>query len=301
MTMFNICGMQLDLPASGGIGALELETRKTTAKVPWLDMVVFGELAVNGPDIRCAEPTGGPTELRLQRLAAESGVWLVPGSFYEIADDLVYNTSIVIDPSGSVVARYRKLFPWAPWEGAVSRGTEPVVWDIPGVGRFGLSVCYDSWFPETTRALAWMGAEVIIHPTATDTVDRNIELVLAQAHAASNQCSWIEVNSAAPLAVGRSIVVGPEGDVVHQAGHGREIITTQVDLERIRRVRDQGSFGFNQVLKNLRDFNLGLPQYGGRPMAPSEAWSQMGEAHAIASESESESESQSAEQAASAY
>jgi predicted amidohydrolase len=226
--------------------------------------------------VRFAEPAGGPTETRLRKLAESLGIWLVPGSSYERDGDKIYNTSVVIDPGGNIVARYRKVFPWAPWEAGISPGTEHTVWDIPGVGRFGISICYDSWFPETTRAMAWSGAEVIIHPTATATVDRPVELVLARSHAATNQCYWVEVNSAGPLAVGQSIVVGPEGDVVHQAGNGREVITAQLDLAKVRRVRSHGSFGLNQVLKTLRDSSASFPQYENRTIAASGPWDQLG-------------------------
>jgi len=279
MTLFSICALQLDLPNGGGLEVLERTARDTVTAYPWIDMVVFGELAVHGTDRAAAEPLDGPTVQRLRRLAEQLGVWLVPGSMFERAGDEIFNTSIVIDPGGAIVARYRKMFPWKPWEDSVTAGTEPVVWDIPGVGRFGVSICYDSWFPETTRALAWLGAEVIIHPTATATVDREVELALAQAHAASNQCYWVEVNSAAPLAVGRSIVVGPDGEVLHRAGAGREVITVQLDLDRVRHARENGSFGLNQVLKSLRDSTVGLPQNGDAPLHESAAWAELGPLH----------------------
>jgi deaminated glutathione amidase len=276
MTRFSVCGLQLDLAASGNLERLEREARHAKVTYPWIDMIVFGELAVHGLDPDFAEPADGPTEQRLRRLADRLGVWLVPGSMFERDGDHVYNTAPVIDPSGDVVARYRKLFPWLPWEAGVTPGGEHVVWDVPDVGRFGISICYDSWFPETTRALAWLGAEAIIHPTATSTVDRGVELVLARANAAMNQCWWVEVNSAAPLAVGQSIVTGPEGEVVHQSGAGSELVTAQVDLSRVREVRERGSFNLNQVLKSLRDSTVSFPQYGGATPARTAGWDGLG-------------------------
>ena len=87
-------------------------------------------------------------------LSGFDAIWLVPGSHFERVDDKLYNTALVIDPSGAVVARYRKMFPFLPYETAISPGTEFCVFDVPAVGRFGLSICYDMWFPETTRTLA---------------------------------------------------------------------------------------------------------------------------------------------------
>jgi len=273
---FGVCGLQLALEANDNLGRIEEEARKVKATYPWIDMLIFGELAVHGVETRFAEPAGGPTEQHLQRLASELAVWMVPGSMFELDGKTIYNTTPIIDPTGQVVARYRKLFPWHPWEAGVTPGAEPVVWEIPGVGRFGISICYDSWFPETTRAMAWMGAEAIIHPTATSTVDRHVELVLAQANAALGQCYWVEVNSSAPLAVGRSIVAGPEGEVVHQAESGPELVTSQLDLARVRDVRENGAFGLNQVLKSLRDSEVAFPQFGGAGIAESPTWRSLG-------------------------
>src|SRR5205814_6411054 len=123
-----------------------------------------------------------------------------------------------------VVVRQRKLFPFTPYEAGVAGGSELSVFDIPAVGRFGVTVCYDMWFPETTRTLAAMGAEVILHPSLTTTIDRDIELAIARANAAQNQCFWFDINGIAAGGVGRSIVVGPSGDVLHQAGGEEEAI-----------------------------------------------------------------------------
>ncbi len=86
---------------------------------------------------------------------------------YELAGDHVYNTASVIDPAGEVVGRYRKMFPFEPYERGISAGDEFLVFDVPEVGRFGVSICYDTWFPEVPRTLAAMGAEVILRPTLT--------------------------------------------------------------------------------------------------------------------------------------
>src|SRR5947208_2605939 len=81
--------------------------------------------------------------------------------------------------------------------------------NVPEVGRVGLSICYDMGFPETSRTLAAMGAEVILHPTMTDTIDREVELTVARATAAMNQCYFFDINGVGGGGVGRSIIVGP--------------------------------------------------------------------------------------------
>ena len=113
-------------------------------------------------------------------------------------------------PDGTIAASYRKVFPWRPYE-RYRPGTRFVTADLAGVGRVGLSVCYDSWFPEHTRHLAWMGAEVMVNVVKTTTVDRAQELVLARANAIVNQVFFVSVNAAAPVGRGQSLVVDPEG------------------------------------------------------------------------------------------
>ena len=81
----------------------------------------------------------------------------------------------------------------------VARGNRHTVFDIPDVGRFGVSICYDMWFPETTRTLAWMGAEVILHPSLTNTIDRDVEISIARASAATNQCYFVDLNCSGRL------------------------------------------------------------------------------------------------------
>jgi predicted amidohydrolase len=88
---------------------------------------------------------GGPTELAFCRIAQALKLWLVPGSLYVREGDRVHNVIPVIDPGGRVVARHRKMFPFLPYETGVASGTEFVVFDVPLVGRFGISNCYDMW------------------------------------------------------------------------------------------------------------------------------------------------------------
>ncbi len=147
---------------------------------------------------------------------------------------------------------------------------------MPDAGRFGVSICYDMWFPETSRTLAWMGAEVILHPTLTNTIDRDVELSIARATAAVNQCYFVDINGAGELGYGRSCVIGPEGDVIHQAGSGEEIIPLELDLGRVRRSRERGLLGLGQPLKSFRDCEVEFPPYA-QPQTASLALRQLGQ------------------------
>ena len=254
MIPFAIAGIQMRI-ASGadnvpvmrqGLGAL-------THRFPWVQMVLFSELAAYGPSPALAQSPGGKAELAFCEMAAQHRVWLIPGSYFEQVDGRIYNTALVIDPAGAVIRRYRKMFPFRPFEVDVEPGTEFCVFDVHEVGRFGVSICYDMWFPETTRTLAALGAEVILHPTMTDTIDRDVELPIARAMAAINQCYFFDINGAGAGGVGRSIVVDPSGYVLHEAGSDTELIPIWIDLARVRWERKTGVRGLGQPLKSFRD------------------------------------------------
>jgi predicted amidohydrolase len=189
----------------------------------------------------------GPVTDALGEIARAAGIWLVPGTVYEPADDGgVHNTCLVFSPDGELVASYRKVFPWQPHETSVA-GDCFTVFDIPGVGRLGLSICYDGSFPETCRELAWMGAEVVLQPTLTTTTDRETELVTARANAIFNQIYVVSLNAAAPAGLGRSLIVDPEGIVRYQAGSAEEVITDVLDLDAVTRVREYGTYGVSRM------------------------------------------------------
>ena len=117
---------------------------------------MLGELASFGSSRDTARPGTGEAESFYAGLAREHGLWLVPGSVYERAAEHVYNTALVINPAGETVGRYRKQFPFLPYETDVEAGADYVVFDIPGAGRVGVAICYDMWFPEAMRTLAGM-------------------------------------------------------------------------------------------------------------------------------------------------
>jgi len=261
MRRFGIAALQLELGPGDNFEAIASEVAGVKRRFPWLDMVCIAELACHGVALERAEPMPGPTEKRFQGVARENGIWLLPGSFYERAGETVYNTAPVIDPQGKVVTRHRKLYPFLPFERGVASGDQHTVFDVPDVGRFGVSICYDMWFPETTRALAWHGAEVIIHPSLTNTIDREVEIAMARATAAINQCYFIDLNGAGRLAYGRSSAFGPGGEPLHLAGTGREIIALELDLDLVTNVRERGWNGLGQPLKSFRDTPMNFPQY----------------------------------------
>jgi predicted amidohydrolase len=245
---------------------------------PQTRLVVYPELHLAGDDRdadaterllrESAEPLDGPRHAVLSQLAGDLGVWLVPGSVSELADDgRIYNTALVYSPEGRLAATYRKVFPWRPYE-TCAAGDRFVVLDLPGYGRVGLSVCYDAWFPESTRQLAWMGAELVLNLVKTPTADRAQETVLARANAIVNQVFVASVNAATPSGLGRSLLVDPEGRVrVESVSEVASVLTDVVDLDAVSTVRRFGTAGLNRIWDQYGhghdDPPVRLPVYGG--------------------------------------
>jgi predicted amidohydrolase len=250
-----VAGSEDNIPR---MARLVAETRR---RFPWVTVFLFPELCVFGSDSALAEALPGEAEGRLAEIARLNRIWLLPGSLFERIGNTIFNTAPVIAPTGAVVARYRKMFPFRPYERGIESGAEFVAFDLPEIARLGVSICYDMWFPETTRTLAAMGAEVILHPTFTDTIDRDVELSIARASAAINQCYFFDINGVGDGGVGRSIVIDPSGYILHEGGHGEEVIPLLIDLNRVRNERESGFRGLGQPLKSFRDRRVEFTVY----------------------------------------
>lgn len=262
MAIFNVTGIQMPVrPAGGNTDEMLRKANFATSVFPSTDMIVFSELAPFGPGIGFATETPELVEAPFQEFARKHEVWLCPGSYFVKMDGQVYNHTAVIDPDGNVAGRYSKMFPFLPFEEGVTGGSDFLVFDVPQVGRFGLSICYDIWFPETTRSLVGRGVEVLIHPVLTGTTDRDAEMSIARATATMFQCYVVDVNGLDAGGVGRSMVIDPVGRVIHQAGQAAEVFPVEIDLELVRRSRRTGSNGLGQPLKSFRDSPMTFSVY----------------------------------------
>ena len=259
---FFVAGIQMNVPIGGNnIAAMVGQIEKTIALFPATDMIVFSELAMHGPlrSRMCETPE---TDIQVfQKLASRHKVWLVPGSMFVRREENIFNHAVVIASDGTIAGRYDKLFPFRPFEAGVEGGTEFLVFDVPDVGRFGLSICYDIWFPEVMRSLSSMGAEVLIHPVLTGTNDRDAELAIVRATAVMFQCYVIDVNGLDAGGNGRSLVADPAGRVVYQSGQIPDIFPVMIDLGQVRQARREGANGLGQVLKSWRDRSAEFPVY----------------------------------------
>jgi predicted amidohydrolase len=261
MSDFGIAGLQLELAQGDNLQQIRKEVIFTKRVFPWVKMIVLSELCAYGSNPEKSQKIPGPASEFYARLASENQVYLVAGSIFQRENQSTYNTCLVYGPDGKEIARYAKMYPFEPYETGITAGKDFCLFDIPRVGKFGLSICYDMWFPETTRTLAWMGAEVILHPTMTSTIDRDAELAIARASAITNQVYFFDINGTGALANGRSIIVGPEGDIIHQAGSGREVMPVSIDIPYLRKTREKGIRNLGQPLKSFRDHWRTFPAY----------------------------------------
>ena len=233
-----------------------------------------------------AEAIPGPGTERIGSLAEELKLVVVASLFERRAAGLYHNTAVVFDRSAAIAGIYRKMhipddpgfyekFYFTPGD----TGFEPV---DTSVGRLGVLVCWDQWYPEAARLMALAGAEVLLYPTAIgwDPDDQPAEkdrqrdawIVVQRGHAVANGlpvmvCNRVgfEVDPAGVTAGvqfwGSSFATGPQGEFLAQAGTGaRELLLADIDLarsEQVRRIwpflRDRRIDAYGDLLRRFRD------------------------------------------------
>ena len=252
MSTFSIAGIQLELKHTNNKELVLSKISNTLKRYPWVNMVVLSELAVGGSS-RSKEFSFDNNIEYFKELAAKNDIWLIPGTFYHHSDNKIMNVAPVISNKGEVIELCSKIYPFLPYENGITGGKDTCVFEIENVGTFGIQICYDLWFPETSRSLAMKGAQIIIHPSLTDTCDRNEERIMARATAIQQQCFYFDINAAGEQGCGQSIVIGPEGQVMTELGSSEEVCLIEIDLEEVNRVRRRGIKGLGQPIKSFRD------------------------------------------------
>ena len=203
-----------------------------------------------------AEPIPGPSTEFFGALAKELGVVIVTSLFERRAPGLYHNTAVVLEKDGTIAGKYRKMhipddpgyyekFYFTPGD----LGFQPIQ---TSVGRLGVLVCWDQWYPEAARLMALAGAELLIYPTAigfdpNDTPDEQERQRMAwqtvqRGHAVANGLPVITVNrvgdeDGVPF-WGTSFVAGPQGELLYEAPTDQEVETIiDINMERSEQVR----------------------------------------------------------------
>lgn len=181
-----------------------------------------------------AEPLQGPTVARLSNAARDVEAWVLAGSIIEADGDELFNTSVLLDPAGEIVASYRKihLFGYGSRERQLlSRGQEIVVADTE-LGSIGLATCYDLRFPELFRAMVDRGAEIFLIASAWPYPRVEAWSTLVRARAMENQAWLLSANCTGgqPPCCGRSAVIDPWGTAVAAADERAAVLRAEIDL-----------------------------------------------------------------------
>jgi N-carbamoylputrescine amidase len=208
-----------------------------------------------------AETIPGPSTDALGALARELGVVIVASLFEKRATGLYHNTAVVLETDGSIAGVYRKMhipddpgfyekFYFTPGD----LGFTPI---DTSVGRLGVLVCWDQWFPEAARLMAMAGAELLIYPTAIgwDPTDdkpeqmrqRDAWVTVQRAHAVANGVPVVSVNRVGHEADpeggagvqfwGNSFVAGPQGEFLLELGVEPTTAVASIDMQRSENVR----------------------------------------------------------------
>ncbi len=226
-----------------------------------------------------AEPIPGPSTTFFSALAADLGVVIVSSLFEKRAAGLYHNTAVVFDADGSIAGKYMKMhipddpgfyekFYFTPGD----IGFEPI---DTHVGRLGVMVCWDQWYPEAARLMALAGAELLIYPTAigwdsADTTEEQARQLGAwqtvqRGHAVANGIPVVAVNrvgheldpSGASDGIyfwGNSFVAGPQGEWLYQAPADQEVnAVVCVDMDRSEKVRRIWPFLRDRRIENYGD------------------------------------------------
>lgn len=226
----------------------------TRAAAAGADLAVLPEFTdYLGPGVPEPEKLDGEYASFFASLAQELGMWVLAGSFHEVASEpgRSHNTAPLFDRGGNLVAAYRKIHLYdvnipgrvSYLESAtIAPGAETVVAEIEGV-RVGLSICYDLRFPELYRRLADSGAQVIVVPAAFMMhTGRDHWEVLLRARAIENQCYVVaagQIGDHDPgrTCFGRSMVIDPWGTIIAQAPDTIGITVADLDLARLVKIR----------------------------------------------------------------
>ena len=228
-----------------------------------------------------AESIPGPSTEFYGALAKELGVVIVTSLFERRATGLYHNTAVVLETDGTIAGKYRKMhipddpgyyekFYFTPGD----MGFHPI---NTSVGRLGVLVCWDQWYPEAARLMALAGAEILIYPTAigydsNDTHDEQERQRMAwqtvqRGHAVANglpvvtvnrvgdeQCSMVNGQCSMIPFWGMSFVAGPQGELLYEAPTNEEVETViDVDMQRSEQVRRWWPFLRDRRIENYND------------------------------------------------
>lgn len=219
----------------------------------------------------------GKVSERLGALAKKYQIYFVPGSMYEYSTEpgqpTLYNSIPIFAPSGEMIDVYRKMCPYYPGEEFITKGEKYVVFDIPEKNtKIGVMNCHDWSFPEISRNLTLMGAELMIRPAVDPEGLYDIYKSVAITRAVENQAYFLSLNMVGKFdtfySYGHSILAGPYGQTIYEAGAAEVSVSIPLDMDVVKQVRKYGTNNTEQLLRQLKFFNPPMPYAGKMSEAP---------------------------------
>ena len=253
MNKINLAALQLQLDKTDNLDFLLSELNDLVKSRDNLDIIILSELAVGGAGAKNCNHPLSKYEKIFSEFAKNNSIFLIPGTFYEEDEEKVFNVAPVYNREGKLIAKAKKIYPWLPYELDVDSSDEICVFNFEDKGNIGIHICYDLWFPETARALAIAGAELIINPTMTPTKDRDVETIMVQATAAQQQCYYVDINGSGEQGNGKSLICDYEGSIIDNANNENKILEAEIDFDKVKEARKKGFMGLGQPLKSFRD------------------------------------------------
>ena len=253
MNKIILAALQLELKKTNNLSYLLDELENLCSESNDIDIVILTELAVGGAGAKNCQHPLSKYEKTFSDLAKKYSIFLVPGTFYEETSEGTFNVAPVFNREGTLISKAIKNFPWLPYETDVQPSSEVCVFNFENKGNIGIHICYDLWFPETSRALVMSGAELIINPTMTPTKDREIETIMVQATAAQQQCYYVDINGSGEQGNGKSIICDYEGNIIDCADDKKKIFKVEIDFDLVKEARMNGFMRLGQPIKSFRD------------------------------------------------
>ena len=253
MNKIKLAALQFQLAKTDNLELILSHLKNIPKIMDDLDLIILSELAVGGAGAKNCNHPLSKYERIFSEFAKRNSIFLIPGTFYEEDGHKIFNVSPVFNREGEMIAKAKKIYPWLPYEIDVDSSDEICVFNFEDKGIIGIHICYDLWFPETARALAIAGAELIINPTMTPTKDRDIETVMEQATAAQQQCYYVDINGSGEQGVGKSLICDFEGSIIDKADNENKILVAEIDFDKVKEARRKGFMGLGQPLKSFRD------------------------------------------------
>lgn len=258
------CGLDRDANLAHSIEQITEAARQNAdiAVLPELHLAPYFCQSEDTRVFELAEPIPGPTTEILGRVAKDNGIVIVSTLFERRAPGLYHNTAVVFDQDGNIAGKYRKMhipddpgyyekFYFTPGD----LGFNPI---STSIGKLGILICWDQWFPEAARLMALAGADILIYPTAIgwdnhDTEEekkrqKNAWITVQRGHAIANGIPVVACNrigfepspdkSGGITFWGNSFICGPQGELLVRADDKQDLILMELDRDRCINTRN---------------------------------------------------------------